>query len=282
MTLRNRVESYEEFLVRSLNVVERVRDVFTGVDERLDYLNRTMLRMEQLLQRVVEVGVPAPAAPRVVEVPPGVAPPAPAVPGITLDGRLDTLLQFAQGILDWGRASRGTASEITVQGKFWEENVWRGCECAILAGMGAGQLRTITGNTAEKLRLRPDWAVKPDETSIYAIRARTRLLGEPVARVDRYSGTDTAWQTLVKWTVSSEGIGDLHEVSWTSDNDPKTRMKLLVAGEDQGIPDKQIDSPLTLPFRMNMLPPDSEVELQVKSSDGTAIAVSGSITGAER
>jgi len=106
--------------------------------------------------------------------------------------------------------------------------------------------------------------------------------GTPVAKVGRYSGSDTDWQTLVTWTVPSDKVGDLHEISWVSDNDAKTRVRLVIAGADQEVPDSQIDSPLSLPWRENGLAAGSAVTLSVKSSDGTAINVSGSLTGTER
>jgi hypothetical protein len=109
-----------------------------------------------------------------------------------------------------------------------------------------------------------------------------QLGGTPVAKLGRYSGSDMDWQELVEWTVPTGKVGDLHEISWTSDNDAKTRMRLLIAGVDQGVPDAQIDSPLSLPWRENGLAAGSVVTLSVKSSDGTAINVSGSLTGTER
>ncbi len=279
MVYRRGIEAYEEFLTQSLNIVERIGGVFTGLDERLDYLNRTMIRIEELLKQLT--GVPVLAPPPRVPALPGVLVPA-ALPEITLDGRLDTLLLFAASIMDWGKVSGGTKSKLIVTGKMWEDNIWRGAECVILWGMGVGQLRTITGNEAEKLAIRPDWDISPDGTSVYAIRTQTRFLGDPIARAGRYSGASTDFQDLVAWTVSSDKIGDLHEISWISDNDEKTRFQLTIAGVDQEIPDEQIDSPLTLPFRMNSLAPSSAVTLKVKSSDGTTINVSGSITGTER
>lgn len=41
--------SYEEFLAQNLNILEKVGDVFSGLDERLDFLNKTMLRVEAAL-----------------------------------------------------------------------------------------------------------------------------------------------------------------------------------------------------------------------------------------
>lgn len=47
-------ESYEQFLAENLSILEKVGDVFSGLDERLDFLNKTMLRVEAAL-----LGLPA-------------------------------------------------------------------------------------------------------------------------------------------------------------------------------------------------------------------------------
>lgn len=74
---RGKPRTYEEWLEESLTAVEKFTDIFTGVDERLDYLNKTLLRLEQLLARLVRLPPPAvpPAAPPVAIPPPEVAPP---------------------------------------------------------------------------------------------------------------------------------------------------------------------------------------------------------------
>jgi len=74
---RRKIKTYEEWLEESLSAVEKFSDIFTGVDERLDYLNRTLLRLEQLLAQMLRLPPPAapPAPPPVVIPPPEVAPP---------------------------------------------------------------------------------------------------------------------------------------------------------------------------------------------------------------
>lgn len=42
--------SYEEYIADTVNFFEKIGDVFSGIDERLDYLNRTALRMEAALK----------------------------------------------------------------------------------------------------------------------------------------------------------------------------------------------------------------------------------------
>jgi len=107
------------------------------------------------------------------------------------------------------------------------------------------------------------------------------LWGTPIARVDRYSGTDQTYQTVVSWAVSTGKRGDLKEVSMVTDNYSKTHFKLSIAGEEQ-FKDKLIQAPLTLPFPENhAIPAGQSVVLECKSTDGTSIKVDGSITGRE-
>lgn len=282
MTLQTEQErAYETYLAQQLTVIEKVSGVFTGLDDRLDYLNKTMARIEGLLGGMAPIVQPlAPAT--VVERAP--------TEGVLLDGRLDNMVTalenlglFTHGILDWGVVHRGEANTITVTNKGWEANQLRHREFLIIDGKGEGQLRTITANTENKLSLRPDFDVKPDGTSRYVIRmATSEMLGDPIVRLGRYEDNETDFDTLVSWTITDNKLGDLHEVSVLSDDDSKTRFALSIAGTNQELPDDVIDTPLTLPWRLNTLAPGAVVLLQVKSSDGTSLNVTGSITGTER
>jgi len=111
----------------------------------------------------------------------------------------------------------------------------------------------------------------------------SKFRGTPIAKVDRYSGTDTDYQTVVAWTVTTGKIGDLKEVSMVSNNYTKTHFRLVIAEVAQ-FADKTIQAPLSLPFPEGTwdLKPADVVVLEAKSSDGTSITVDGSITGAER
>ncbi len=51
-------DSYEHFLAENLNILERIGGTFSGLDERLDFLNKTMLRVELTL-----LGLPMPPVP---------------------------------------------------------------------------------------------------------------------------------------------------------------------------------------------------------------------------
>lgn len=51
----------------------------------------------------------------------------------------------------------------------WTVDLYVGVRVNILRGTGAGQERIITSNTATELTVNSNWAVIPDETSVYAI-----------------------------------------------------------------------------------------------------------------
>lgn len=103
----------------------------------------------------------------------------------------------------------------------------------------------------------------------------------PIAKLDRYSGTDQTYKTVVSWTITSGKRGTLKEVSMITDNYTKTQFKLTIAGTVQ-FENKYLQSPLTLPFpEDSVLQAEEVVLLQCKSTDGTSIVVDGSITGGE-
>jgi hypothetical protein len=104
--------------------------------------------------------------------------------------------------------------------------------------------------------------------------------GVPIAKVDRYSGGSTSYQTLVSWTVSVGKSGMLKEVSMITSDYDHTYFRLTIAGTKQ-FEDKLIQGPLTLPFPDNRLEAGSVVLLECRSTNGTSITVDGSITGKE-
>jgi len=117
------------------------------------------------------------------------------------------------------------------------------------------------------------------------IAVPTTLLGVPgapipVAKVDRYTGTDQTYKEIVKWRVQERTEGELKEVSIVSNNYDKTYFKLIIGGITF-FTDKKIQAPLTLPFPETKLRPAQEVILQCKSVDGTSIVVDASITARE-
>jgi len=70
---------------------------------------------------------------------------------------------------DSGTATSGTVNSLTDSTKVWANNLWVGNKLLITGGTGAGQTRTISGNTSTKLDVSVDFTTTPDATSTYTI-----------------------------------------------------------------------------------------------------------------
>ena len=126
-------------------------------------------------------------------------------------------------------------------------------------------------------------AAMPSSEQIQEQQAQQALYGIPVVRLNRYSGSDQDWVELVRWDIPMGYTGDLHEISLLSDNDSKTRYRIVIGNIDQNLPtDRQTSTPLEMPWRHTVLPGGTSVYVEVVSPDGTAIIVDGMITGSER
>lgn len=114
--------------------------------------------------------------------------------------------------------------------------------------------------------------------------ARQTLSGWPVLAIDRYEGADVDWQMLVRWDIPADYNGDLHQIALLSDDDTHTRYRIIIAGREQATPrDKQISTPVTMPWRGNVIPGPTSVTIEVRSTvSGTTIKVDAFITGTER
>lgn len=123
----------------------------------------------------------------------------------------------------------------------------------------------------------------PSVEQIIEQQAQQSLYGIPYVKINRYSGNDQDWVELVRWDIPVGYTGDLHEISLLSDNDSKTRYRVVIGNIDQGIPtDRQTSTPLEMPWRRTVLPGGTSVYVEVVSPDGTAIVVDGMITGSVR
>lgn len=109
------------------------------------------------------------------------------------------------------------------------------------------------------------------------------IVGQPVAKWNKFSGTDQDWRELIRWDVPVGYIGDLHELSILSDNDTKTRYRVWLANVDQQWPtDRVTTTPLDLPFRDTKVPGGTTIYIEVRSTDGTSINVEASLTATVR
>ena len=65
---------------------------------------------------------------------------------------------------DSGTATSGGDTTLTDTGKAWESSVCVDGTVSITGGTGAGQLRTVSGNTATQLTVSEAWETHPDAT----------------------------------------------------------------------------------------------------------------------
>ena len=122
----------------------------------------------------------------------------------------------------------------------------------------------------------------PTSVEIQEQVARQTLFGRPVLRIDRYTGSDADWAMLVRWDIPEDYTGDLHEISLLSDDDANTRFRIIIGGLDQDAPDKQITTPVSLPFKGGVIPGGTAVTVEVRAVAGTTINVDAFISGTER
>jgi len=273
--------TYEQWLEQSLTLVERVGDIFTGVDERLDYLNRTMFSVEKLLEETINLLKLRPPAPPPVARPP-VVPPAPPVPEVIYIQPPAIKLPMPFLISeDSGIASGGGNDILRDDTRFWQDNILRGSLLRISRGEEVYE-RIVLSNTYNQITFSPlPTGMEVRRGDKWSLKLVVPMLPEyAVSEVDRYSGAATEYQTVVSWTVSSSRLGILKEVSMVSDNYDKTLFKLTIAGEVK-FEDVEIQTTLSLPYPDLVLAPGQQVLLEAKSSDGTSITVDGSITGKE-
>lgn len=74
---------------------------------------------------------------------------------------------------DTGTATAGTTTTLTDSAATWTVDEYAGYVVVITTGTGAGQARTITGNTATELTVSPAFTTAPDATSEYSITLGT-------------------------------------------------------------------------------------------------------------
>jgi hypothetical protein len=97
-----------------------------------------------------------------------------------------------------GTATSATATTIVQTGKTWTASQWYNSQVRIVSGTGAGQIRTITANTADTLTV-ATWTTTPDATSVYQITGNDDFLyylGNNAVTLYRYSISANTWSTL--------------------------------------------------------------------------------------
>lgn len=128
----------------------------------------------------------------------------------------------------------------------------------------------------------PDWV---RQISVVTIVQNVPVIALPTTEVaagniGRYTGTDTAYQTLATWTVAAGKAGELKEILILSDNYAKTSIQITIAGtvfKTAWI----MQNAMPLIFEDLKLAAAAVVLVEVKSTDGTSITVDGAIVGKE-
>lgn len=97
-----------------------------------------------------------------------------------------------------GTFTSATGTTGVTTGKTWATGQWVNSQVRIIAGTGAGQIRTITANTADTLTV-ATWTTTPDATSQYVIEGNDNflyLLGNNAVTMYRYDIGANTWSTL--------------------------------------------------------------------------------------
>ena len=98
--------------------------------------------------------------------------------------------------------------------------------------------------------------------------------------VGRYAGTDIDYQEVVSWTVTTDKVGELKEITFLSDNYAKTNLQITV-GDIVFATDWIVQGTIPLIFEDLKLAAGAVVKVECKSTDGTSITVDAVITAKE-
>jgi hypothetical protein len=128
-----------------------------------------------------------------------------------------------------GTATSATGTTLTNTTKFWAASQWINSQLRITGGTGAGQIRTITANTADTLTV-ATWTTTPDATSTYAIDGNDNFLyyvGNNAVAMYRYDIAANTWSTLSPGVarggapgagMSGHWIHSVSEADWNNES----------------------------------------------------------------
>jgi len=151
---------------------------------------------------------------------------------IGTDGKLVATPSIVDGAFKsfaTGTATSATGTTLTQTGKTWTASQWINSQVRITAGTGAGQIRTITANTADTLTV-ATWTTNPDATSQYAIEGNDNFLyyiGNNAVTMYRYDITANTWSTLSPGVarggapgagMSGHWVHSAPEADWTNES----------------------------------------------------------------
>lgn len=128
-----------------------------------------------------------------------------------------------------GTTSSATGTTLVDSTKSWTVNGFSNYQVRIVSGTGAGQIRSITSNTATALTV-PTWTITPDATSVYVIEGNDDYLyyiGSNAVTLYRYSVSTNTWSTITPTVarggapgagMSGHWIWGCTEPDWTDQN----------------------------------------------------------------
>lgn len=140
------------------------------------------------------------------------------------DGKMVATPSFGDNGEDFnfatGTATGGGASTLTRTGAGWTVNQWTNSQIKIVAGIGAGQIRTIASNTADTLTVGAAWTTQPDATSVFHIEGNDDflyLMGNNAVALYRYSISGNTWTTLSPSAARAAAPGVALSAHWVFD-----------------------------------------------------------------
>ncbi len=104
-----------------------------------------------------------------------------------------------------GTATSGGASTLSNSAKAWGTNQWANYQIRLTAGTGAGQIRSISSNTATQITVGSAWAVQPDSTTQYSVEPNEDYL----YGLGGNSGDVSLWRYSISsntWTLLSPSV----------------------------------------------------------------------------
>jgi hypothetical protein len=118
-----------------------------------------------------------------------------------------------------GPVTAATGITLTSGAKTWAVNQWANSQVRIVSGLGAGQIRPITSNTATALTV-PAWTTNPDATSTFSIEGNDDflyLLGNNAVTMYRYQISTNTWSTLAPGVAraAAPGLGASGHWIWS-------------------------------------------------------------------
>lgn len=129
-----------------------------------------------------------------------------------------------------GTATAGGASTLTHGSANWAANQWANAQVRIAAGTGAGQIRTVSSNTATVLTVSAAWTTQPDATSQFSLEGNDDFLyfiGNNAVTMYRYQISTNTWSTITPTVarggapntgMSGEWVWNCPASDWTDAN----------------------------------------------------------------